>query len=105
MGKSSSPDDTNLIPGTLKERMDSFNLVSDLYPCMLVHAHTNSIDSCNLKHLKCNCMVVAHAQYSGDSGRWISEFKSSLVYRGSSRTARALQRNPVLKKIHKKSKM
>jgi hypothetical protein len=28
-------------------------------------------------------------------GRWISEFKASLVYRMSSRTARAIQRNPV----------
>jgi hypothetical protein len=29
---------------------------------------------------------------------WISEFKASLVYRVSSLTARAIQRNPVLKK-------
>ena len=29
--------------------------------------------------------------------RWISEFEVSLVYRVSSRTARAIQRNPVLK--------
>jgi hypothetical protein len=27
-------------------------------------------------------------------GRWISEFEASLVYRVSSRTARAIQRNP-----------
>jgi hypothetical protein len=31
-------------------------------------------------------------------GRWISEFQASLVYRVSSRTARAIQRNPVWKK-------
>jgi hypothetical protein len=31
-------------------------------------------------------------------GRRISEFNASLVYRVSSRTARATQRNPVLKK-------
>jgi hypothetical protein len=31
-------------------------------------------------------------------GRWISEFEASLVYRVSSRTARAIQRNPVSKK-------
>jgi hypothetical protein len=31
-------------------------------------------------------------------GRQISEFKDSLVYRVSSRTARATQRNPVSKK-------
>jgi uncharacterized protein (DUF2252 family) len=34
----------------------------------------------------------------GGRGRWISEFEASLVYRVSSRTARAAQRNPVLKK-------
>jgi hypothetical protein len=34
----------------------------------------------------------------GGRGRWISEFKASLVYKVSSRTARATQRNPVLKK-------
>jgi hypothetical protein len=31
----------------------------------------------------------------GGRGRWISEFKTSLVYRASSRIARATQRNPV----------
>jgi hypothetical protein len=30
-------------------------------------------------------------------GRWISEFEASLVYRVSSRRARAIQRNPVSK--------
>jgi hypothetical protein len=33
----------------------------------------------------------------GGRGRWISEFKASLVYKVSSRTARAAQRNPVSK--------
>jgi hypothetical protein len=33
----------------------------------------------------------------GDKGRQISKFKASLVYRVSSRTARATQRNPVSK--------
>jgi hypothetical protein len=33
----------------------------------------------------------------GGRDRWISEFKASLVYRESSRTARATQRNPVSK--------
>jgi hypothetical protein len=32
----------------------------------------------------------------GGRGRWISEFEASLVYKVSSRTARAIQRNPVL---------
>jgi hypothetical protein len=31
-------------------------------------------------------------------GRWISEFEASLVYKVSSMTGRAIQRNPVLKK-------
>jgi hypothetical protein len=34
--------------------------------------------------------------------RWIYEFKASLVCTVSSRTARATQRNPVLKKAKKK---
>jgi hypothetical protein len=33
----------------------------------------------------------------GGRGRWISEFQASLVYRVSSRTARAIQRNPASK--------
>jgi hypothetical protein len=38
----------------------------------------------------------------GGRGRRISEFEASLVYRVSSRTARATQRNPVSKKKPKK---
>jgi hypothetical protein len=38
----------------------------------------------------------------GGRGRWISEFKVSLVYKVSSRTARAIQRNPVSKGKKKK---
>jgi hypothetical protein len=34
----------------------------------------------------------------GGRGRLISEFEASLVYRVSSRTAKATQKNPVLKK-------
>jgi Tfp pilus assembly protein PilN len=34
----------------------------------------------------------------GGSGRRISEFEASLVYKVSSKTARATQRNPVLEK-------
>jgi hypothetical protein len=40
----------------------------------------------------------------GGRGRWISEFEASLVYRVSSRTARATQRNPVSKKDKKRKK-
>jgi hypothetical protein len=40
----------------------------------------------------------------GGRGRQISEFKANLVYRVSSRTARAIQRNPVSKNKTKKTK-
>jgi hypothetical protein len=40
----------------------------------------------------------------GGRGRQISEFEASLVYRVSSRTARATQRNPVSKNQKKKTK-
>jgi hypothetical protein len=44
-------------------------------------------------------VVVVHA-FNLSKGRWLS-----LVYKGSSRTARATQRNPVSKKqIHKQNK-
>jgi hypothetical protein len=41
------------------------------------------------------------SQHSGGRGRQISEFEASLVYKVSSRTARAIQRNPVSKKQNK----
>jgi hypothetical protein len=37
----------------------------------------------------------------GGRGRQISEFKASLVYKVSSRTARAIQKNPVSKNKNK----
>jgi hypothetical protein len=37
-------------------------------------------------------------------GRWISEFEASLVSRVSSRAARAIQKNPVLKYKKRKKK-
>jgi hypothetical protein len=40
----------------------------------------------------------------GGRGRRISEFEASLLYRVSSRTARAIQRNPVSEKPKKKKK-
>ena len=39
-----------------------------------------------------------YSQHLGDRGRRMSEFEASLVYKVISRTARAIQRNPVLKK-------
>ena len=46
------------------------------------------------------CFELKHfsqSQHSGGRGRQISEFKASLVYKVSSRTARAIQSNPVSK--------
>jgi hypothetical protein len=40
----------------------------------------------------------------GGRGRQISEFEASLVYKVSSRTARAIQRNPVSKNKKKPTK-
>jgi hypothetical protein len=40
----------------------------------------------------------------GGRGRRISEFEASLVYKVSSRTARAIQRNPVSKNKNKNKK-
>jgi hypothetical protein len=40
----------------------------------------------------------------GGRGRRISEFKASLVYKVSSRTARAIQRNPVSNNNNNKKK-
>jgi hypothetical protein len=40
----------------------------------------------------------------GGRGRWIFEFKASLVYRVSSRTARATQSKPCLEKPKQKGK-
>jgi hypothetical protein len=39
----------------------------------------------------------------GGRGRQISEFEVSLIYKVSSRTARAIQRNPVSKKQKQKT--
>jgi hypothetical protein len=44
------------------------------------------------------CVCVQHL---GGRGRLISEFEASLVYRVSSRTARAIQRNSVSKNKNK----
>jgi hypothetical protein len=40
----------------------------------------------------------------GGRGRWISEFEASLVYRVSSRIAKATQRNPDSKKPKEKKR-
>jgi hypothetical protein len=51
-----------------------------------------------------NCLSKTKSQHSGGRGRRISEFEASLVYRVSSRTAKATQRNPVSKKTKTKPK-
>jgi hypothetical protein len=57
-----------------------------------------------LKTLKEGRAVVAHT-FNPSTWEASSEFKASLVYRVSSRTATAIQRNPVLKtRKRKKSK-
>jgi hypothetical protein len=43
------------------------------------------------------------SQHLGGRGRQISEFQASLVYRVSSRIARATQRNPVSKQTNKQT--
>jgi hypothetical protein len=52
--------------------------------------------------LKISLLKVVLSQHVGGRSRWISEFEASLVYRVSSRTARATQRSPVSKKQKKK---
>ena len=62
--------------------LTSYNLVFLFYVFMSVCAHTVCACRCASVHL-------------GGRGSWISEFKASLVYRESSRIARAAQRNHV----------
>ena len=59
--------------------MEAFEKIFEMKPRRAVAVH-----ACNPSTL-------------GGRGRRISEFKDSLVYRVSSRTARTTQRNPVLK--------
>ena len=55
----------------------------------------------NFKHISVGGAHL-YSQHSGGRGRWVSEFEASLVYTGSSRTARTTQRNPVLIKQNNK---
>jgi hypothetical protein len=41
--------------------------------------------------------ICPEFQHSGGSCGWISKFKASLIYKVSSRTVKAIQRNPVSK--------
>lgn len=42
-------------------------------------------------------LAFSPTQHSGNRGRGISEFKATLLYKSSSRTGRASQRNPIWK--------
>jgi hypothetical protein len=57
------------------------------------------------KHLNLHIIKIKTGQWwhtpLGVRGREISEFEDSLVYRVSSRTARTIQRNPILIKTNK----
>jgi hypothetical protein len=46
---------------------------------------------------------ILPGEHSGGRGRQISEFQASLVYKVSSRTARAVQRKPCLEKTNKQT--
>jgi hypothetical protein len=50
-------------------------------------------------------VLAFKSQHLGGRGRQLSEFEASLVYRVSSRTARATQRNPVSKPNHNKTNL
>ena len=56
-----------------------------------------------------NCQAVVAHDWNPNTlrgrGRQISEFEASLFYRVSSRTARAIQRNPVSEKKYKYKKI
>jgi hypothetical protein len=65
----------------------------------LWHMHTNKM---SLKKKKAVQWWHTPLIPAGGRNRQISEFEASLVYRMSSRTARATQRNPVLKNKTKK---
>jgi hypothetical protein len=62
---------------------------------------------CSHNIVSVNWVVVAHAFNPSTreaGGKQISEFEASLVYKVSSRTARAIQRNPISKNKKKKEK-
>jgi hypothetical protein len=71
------------------------------YTVLILYYHINKNHN---KHIYGQA-VVAHAfNPLGGRSRQISKFEASLVYRVSSRTARATQRNPVSKKQTNKQK-
>ena len=71
----------------------------DFHVCAVAHIHT-------YKHTQQpgGGATFLYSQHQRDRGRQSSEFEASLVYKVSSRTARATQRNPVLENERKKEK-
>jgi hypothetical protein len=76
-------------------------IISDKDVCIYVGQRTASSTNGN-KKIGCPRVEGQKSQHLGGRGRQISEFEPSLVYRVSSRTARAIQRNPVLRKPKRK---
>ena len=63
-----------------------------------------NVPNMQIHSLDKNFALAGSWWHTGGRDWWISEFKTSLVYKLSSRTARAAQRNHVLKKETKKKK-
>jgi hypothetical protein len=59
----------------------------------------------NILYTNCPMYLTFTYIYMFSSGRQISEFEASLVYRVSSRTVKATQRNPFLKNQKIKNKI
>jgi hypothetical protein len=69
---------------------------------MVMHAFNPSTQEAEAGRFEVNKQHAFNpSTWEAERGRWISEFETSLVYRVSSRTARATQRNPALKKKQK----
>ena len=65
------------------------------------HSHTE-VKLVVIKPIRWARQLLQHMPLIQALGRQISEFKANLIYRASSKTAKATQRNPVLKKQKQK---
>jgi hypothetical protein len=81
----------------------SLNFVHSIEPITYYHHATNIEIGCTVFAIK-NPFTAERGGARRGRGRRISEFKASLVYKVSSSTARAIQRNPVSKNQKKKKK-
>jgi hypothetical protein len=84
-----------------KETTDFCKMSSNCHTqkCAIIHTHKVNVKK-KFKDKQWWPMPLIPAL--GDKGRQIYEFVASLVYKVSSRTARAIQRNPVSKNQKKK---